>query len=79
MGSSLAVKGFTCAVLGGLGSVPAAVAAGLVVGVLETASVSILPLAYKDVVSLGILLLILVLRPQGLFARTPAAPARAGG
>jgi branched-chain amino acid transport system permease protein len=79
MGSSLAVKGFTCAVLGGLGSVPAAVAAGLVVGVLETASVSVLPLAYKDVVALGILLLILVLKPQGLFARRPVAQARAGG
>ena len=79
MGSSLAVKGFTCAVLGGLGSVPSAVAAGLVVGVLETASVSVLPLAYKDVVALGILLLILVLKPQGLFSRRPAGRSRAGG
>jgi branched-chain amino acid transport system permease protein len=69
MGSSLAVKGFTCAVLGGLGSVPAAVAAGLVVGVLEAASVIVLPLAYKDIVALGILLLILFFMPQGLFAR----------
>lgn len=69
MGTSLAVKGFTCAVLGGLGSVPAAVAAGLVVGLLEAASISILPSAYKDVVALAILLLILVLRPQGLFLR----------
>jgi branched-chain amino acid transport system permease protein len=69
MGSSLAVKGFTCAVLGGLGSIPAAVAAGLVVGVLEAASISILPLAYKDVVSLGILLVILFWSPQGLFVR----------
>jgi branched-chain amino acid transport system permease protein len=68
MGSSLAVKGFTCAVLGGLGSIPAAVAAGLVVGVLEAASVSVLPLAYKDVVALGILLGILFIRPQGLFS-----------
>jgi branched-chain amino acid transport system permease protein len=69
MGSSLAVKGFTCAVLGGLGSIPAAVAAGLVVGVLEAASVSLLPLAYKDVVALGILLAILFIRPMGLFTR----------
>jgi len=75
MGTSLAVKGFTCAVLGGLGSVPAAVAAGLVVGVLEAASISVLPLAYKDVVALAILLLILVLRPQGLFARMRGARA----
>jgi branched-subunit amino acid ABC-type transport system permease component len=50
-----------------------------VVGVLETASVSVLPLAYKDVVALGILLLILVLKPQGLFVRRPVAHARAGG
>jgi branched-chain amino acid transport system permease protein len=69
MGSSLAVKGFTCAVLGGLGSVPAAVAAGLVVGVLEAASVIVLPLAYKDIVALSILLLILFFMPQGLFTR----------
>jgi branched-chain amino acid transport system permease protein len=67
MGTSLAVKGFTCAVLGGLGNVTAAVAAGLLVGVLEAASISILPLAYKDVVALAIMLAILFFRPQGLF------------
>jgi branched-chain amino acid transport system permease protein len=70
MGTSLAVKGFTCAVLGGLGSVPAAVSAGLLVGVLEAGSISILPITYKDVVALAILLAILVLRPQGIFARS---------
>jgi branched-chain amino acid transport system permease protein len=67
MGTSLAVKGFTCAVLGGLGNVTAAVAAGLLVGVLEAGSISILPLAYKDVVALAIMLAILFFRPQGLF------------
>jgi branched-chain amino acid transport system permease protein len=67
MGTSLAVKGFTCAVLGGLGNVTAAVAAGLLVGLLEAASISILPLAYKDVVALAIMLGILFFRPEGLF------------
>ena len=67
MGTSLAVKGFTCAVLGGLGNVTAAVAAGLLVGVLEAASISILPLAYKDIVALAIMLAILFFRPEGLF------------
>jgi branched-chain amino acid transport system permease protein len=67
MGTSLAVKGFTCAVLGGLGNVTAAVVAGLLVGVLEAASISVLPLAYKDVVALAIMLAILFFRPQGLF------------
>ncbi len=68
MGTSLAVKGFTCAVLGGLGNVGAAVAAGILVGVLESASISVLPLAFKDVVALTIMLAILLVRPQGLFA-----------
>jgi branched-chain amino acid transport system permease protein len=54
-------------VLGGLGNVTAAVAAGLLVGVLEAASISVLPLAYKDVVALAIMLGILFFRPQGLF------------
>ncbi len=76
MGTSLAVKGFTCAVLGGLGSSTAAVAAGLLVGVLEAASISILPVAFKDVVALTILLAILFFRPQGLFGRGRPAAAR---
>ena len=79
MGSSLAVKGFTCAVLGGLGSVPAAVAAGLVVGVLETASISVLPLAYKDVVALGILLPDPCPQAAGLVCARPGIAARAAG
>jgi branched-chain amino acid transport system permease protein len=67
MGTSLAIKGFTCAVLGGLGNVTAAVAAGLLIGVLETFSISVLPLAFKDVVALTIMLAILFFRPEGLF------------
>ncbi|HUI69341.1 MAG TPA: branched-chain amino acid ABC transporter permease [Spirochaetia bacterium] len=78
MGTSLAVKGFTCAVLGGLGSVGAAVAAGVLVGVLESASISVLPLAYKDVVALTIMLAILLLRPQGLFAAIGRRPGLLG-
>jgi branched-chain amino acid transport system permease protein len=71
MGTPLAIKGFTCAVLGGLGNSAAAVAAGLLIGVLEAASISVLPLAFKDVVTLCILLLILFFRPQGLFSPGP--------
>ena len=77
MGTSLAVKGFTCAVLGGLGNVTAAVAAGILVGVLEAASISILPLAYKDVVALTIMLAILLFRPEGLFGGDGTRPASA--
>jgi branched-chain amino acid transport system permease protein len=72
MGAPLAIKGFTVAILGGLGNSTAAVAAGLILGLLETFSVSLLPLAYKDAVSLAVLLAILFLRPGGLFGRREA-------
>jgi branched-chain amino acid transport system permease protein len=68
VGTPLAIKGFTVAILGGLGSSLAAVTAGLVLGVLEAFSVSLLPTAYKDAISIALLLAILFVRPTGLFA-----------
>jgi branched-chain amino acid transport system permease protein len=72
MGAPLAIKGFTVAILGGLGNSMAAVAAGLILGLLEVFSVSLLPLAYKDAVSLAVLLIVLFLRPGGLFGSLEA-------
>jgi branched-chain amino acid transport system permease protein len=69
MGAPLAIKGFTVAILGGLGSQPGAVVAGLFLGLLETFVVSQFAAAYKEVVALVVLLLILVFRPSGLFGR----------
>jgi branched-chain amino acid transport system permease protein len=69
MGAPLAIKGFAAAILGGLGNPTAAVVGGLLVGVLEALSVSQLPAAYNDVVAFGVLLLVLFVRPLGLFGR----------
>jgi branched-chain amino acid transport system permease protein len=69
MGASLAIKGFTVAILGGLGNSLAAVAAGLLLGLLETFLVSQIEMAYKEAISIVVLLLILCLRPGGLFVR----------
>lgn len=66
-GTVLAIKGFTVAILGGLGNSMAAVAAGLVLGILESFSIWVLPAAYKDAVALIIMLAILFVRPSGLF------------
>jgi branched-chain amino acid transport system permease protein len=66
-GTPLAIKGFTVAILGGLGNSTAAVAAGLLLGIVEALSISILPVAYKDVIAIGVLLAILFFRPSGLF------------
>jgi branched-chain amino acid transport system permease protein len=76
MGSSLAIKGFTVAILGGLGNSTAAVLAGLTLGLLEAFSVSLLPLAYVDAVSIAILLVVLSIRPSGLFGSRQAVGLR---
>ena len=67
MGTELAIKGFIVAILGGLGNPMAAAAAGILLGLIESFSVSVLPMAYQDVISIIILLIILVFMPSGLF------------
>lgn len=69
MGAPLAIKGFAAAILGGLGNPMAAVFGGLLVGVLESLSVRCLPAAYNDVSAFAVLLLVLFVRPHGLFGR----------
>jgi branched-chain amino acid transport system permease protein len=69
MGAPLAIKGFAAAILGGLGNPMAAVAGGLMVGVLEAFAVSRLPAAYNDVAAFAVLLLVLFVRPHGMFGR----------
>jgi branched-chain amino acid transport system permease protein len=71
-GTPLAIKGFTVAVLGGLGNTTAAVAAGLLLGIVEAFSISVIPVAYKDVIAITILLAILFFRPAGLFGNKTA-------
>lgn len=67
MGAPLAIKGFAAAILGGLGNPMAAVAGGLLVGIIESFAVSRLPSAYNDVAAFGVLLLALFVRPHGLW------------
>ena len=77
MGADLAIKGFTVAILGGLGNSMAAVAAGLLLGLLEAFSVSLMPMAYQDVIAILVLLIVLVVRPSGLFGSKQAAALKA--
>ncbi len=71
-GTPLAIKGFTVAIMGGLGNSMGAVAAGLIIGLIEAYSITIIPLAYQDAVSITILLFILFFRPSGLFGNREA-------
>jgi len=72
-GTSLAIKGFTVAILGGLGNSMGAVAAGLLLGIIEAYSVAVVPLAFQDAISITILLIILFVRPHGIFGSSAAA------
>lgn len=66
-GAAIGVKGFAAAILGGLGNPVATVIGGLVLGLLESLSVAFVSSTYKDVISLVVLLVVLFVRPQGLF------------
>ncbi|WP_028583915.1 branched-chain amino acid ABC transporter permease [Desulfogranum mediterraneum] len=72
-GTGLAIKGFTVAILGGLGNSMAAVAAGILLGIIEAFSVSVVPLAFQDAIAITILLAILFVKPHGLFGSSVAA------
>lgn len=68
IGAGIALKGFAAAILGGLGSPLAAVAGGLLLGLIEQAVIPFSSAA-KDVVALVVLLAVLFVRPHGLFTR----------
>ncbi|MBF8259119.1 MAG: Inner-membrane translocator, branched-chain amino acid transport system permease protein [Actinobacteria bacterium] len=72
-GTPLAIKGFTVAILGGLGNSAAAVGAGMILGILESFSIWVLPAAYKEAISIFILLIILFVRPSGIFGSAEAS------
>jgi branched-chain amino acid transport system permease protein len=67
MGLWMGLKGFAAAVLGGLGSLPGAVLGGIVLGLLEQLSSGYISSLYRDATSFTILVLVLLVRPQGLF------------
>ena len=66
MGAMLGLKGFSAAILGGLGSILGGVLGGLLIGVAEALASGLISSGYRDAVAFLILLLVLFLRPQGL-------------
>lgn len=69
VGIMLGLKGFCAAIIGGMSSGLATVVGGLVLGVLESLGAGLISSGYKDAIAFIILLLILIIRPQGLFGK----------
>jgi branched-chain amino acid transport system permease protein len=68
-GALLGLKGFSVAVLGGLGNFWGAFVAGIFIGVAESFCAGYLSSGYKDAVALVALLLVLFVKPEGLFGK----------
>jgi len=69
MGTCAGMKAFCAAVLGGIGSIPGAMVGGISLGIMEIMGVAYLSSSYKDAIAFGILILVLIIRPQGLMGQ----------
>ena len=67
MGDAPMVKGLAGILLGGMGSVPGAVIGGLIIGIAESVSTLFLPTDYRDSIAFAVMVMILLVRPRGLF------------
>lgn len=67
MGTSLIIKGFTAAIIGGIGNVYGAILGALLLGLAENFGIWYLPSGYKDAIAFVILFIFLLFKPKGLF------------
>ena len=69
MGQLVITKAFVIIILGGMGSIPGAVLGGLIIGFAESFGAYYISTDYKDIIAFVLLVVILSLRPQGLFVQ----------
>jgi branched-chain amino acid transport system permease protein len=71
MGFIAGLKGFTAAVIGGIGSIPGAMVGGLIVGLAESYATGYLPQGstFQNLYVFALLILVILIRPSGLFGK----------
>ena len=67
MGAMFSTKAFAASIAGGFGSIPGAIAGGLLLGVIETLTGAYLSQAFRDGIAFVLLIAVLIFRPSGLF------------
>lgn len=67
MGFSMILKGIIASIVGGIGSIPGAMLGGIFIGLAENIGIAWLPSAWKDVIVFIILIVFLLIKPQGFF------------
>jgi len=75
MGALISLKAFAANIIGGFGNIPGAILGGLALGIVETFGAAFISVPYKDAIAFAVLLLFLLIRPQGLFGEKIAEKA----
>lgn len=75
MGAMLGLKAFCSTIIGGFGSVPGAILGGLFLGIIEVFAAFYISSAYRDAFAFGMLVAVLLFRPQGFFGEKIAEKA----
>jgi branched-chain amino acid transport system permease protein len=69
VGDSYTMKSFVVVILGGLGSIPGAILGGMVLGIVENLASLLVDPGYRDAIGFSLLILVLLLRPEGLIGK----------
>ena len=67
IGALPTIKAFAIIIIGGLGSIPGAIIGGLLYGIAENTAVYVLGATWQDAIAFALLIIVLVIRPTGLF------------
>jgi branched-chain amino acid transport system permease protein len=77
LGLAMLIRAFAAAVIGGFGSYPGALVGGLLIGLIDTLGGVYVSSQYRDLITFGLLMLVLVIRPTGIFGAPVQAEQKA--